>query len=195
MDEFEIMRQQLASMKQQLDTQKIVNKELMCKVMKAKTSWLNRLVKAEFFIIPVAFLILLAICHYYGISQWYSISFLVVGGIDAILDIRTVRIPSEIFSSYSIIDLKKFMSRQKKGRFTQTCIGTAFCVVWLMLFFYSLSTSAASPQCDDPAMDAGIFGGIIGVIVSGIAIVIIYRKIQRTNDEIMNEIDKFENED
>lgn len=194
MDEFEIMRQQLASMKQQLDTQKIVNKELMYKVMKSKTSWLNRLVNAGFFIIPVTFIILLAICNYYGLSQWYSISFLICGSIDALLDFRTVRIPSDIFSYYSIKELKKFMVRQKKERFIQTCIGGSFSVIWLLLFLFSLQTSAASEPYDESVKVACIFGCIIGVIAALIAIVILYKKIQRTNDEVLNEIGKFEND-
>lgn len=193
MDEFEIMRQQLASMKQ-LGTQKIVNKELMCKVMKSKSSWLNHIVKAEFLIIPVAFLFIMAICHYYDISQWFSITFLVCGTIDAIMDIRTVRIPSDILGSYSMIELKKFLVRQKKERFIQTCVGGAFSVIWLLLFIYSMGTSADTHVYDRVIKVAGIIGGIMGATVASTVITIIYKKMQRTNDEILNEIGKFENE-
>lgn len=194
MDEFEIMRQQLAAMKRQLDTQKTVNRELMRKVMKSKTSWMNRLVKAEFFIIPVASLLIFAICQSYGISQWFTITFLVCGIIDALLDIRTVRIPSDIFSTYSIINLKKFMARQKKERLIQTCISGAFCAIWIMLFFYSYITADVSPLSDESAKHTGIVGGFIGLTVATIVIAIVYKKMQRTNDEILNEIGKFEND-
>lgn len=194
MDEFEIMRQQLASMKQQLDTQKIVNKNLMCKVMKAKASWINRLVSAEFVILPIAFLLIWVICHFHHLSQWYSITFLVCGGIDVILDMRTLRIPPRIFSSYSIIDLKKFMARRKKELFIQTCCGGAFSVIWIMLFLYSLATSEVSQLYDEPVKDAGIISGIIGGAAALIIIAVVYRKIQCTNREILNEVGKFEND-
>lgn len=199
MDEFEIMRQQLASMKQQLDTQKIVNNDLMRKVMRSKASWMNKFVKAELIAMPFIYLLVVGICFSYGVSQWYSFAFLVFGGIDAILDIRTVRIPIELFSSSSILGLKKFLLRQKRERFAQTCISGAVALVWLILLVYAMITSGNSlfpgNEIWESAKNGGIVGGIVGGIIGLIVIIVLYSKMQRTNDRILADIEQIENEE
>ena len=90
MDEFEIMREQLAAMKQQLDSQHIINESLMRKVMHGKASWMNRFVTAELIALPFIYLLFVGICSVYNISQWFSFAYLILGGLDALLDMRTV---------------------------------------------------------------------------------------------------------
>ncbi|MDE6341030.1 MAG: hypothetical protein K2K93_01810, partial [Muribaculaceae bacterium] len=92
MEELEIMRRQLASMKEQLRSQHIVNESLMRKVMKGKASWMNTLVKAEIICVPITWILLAAICAFYGISQWYASLFLIMSVIDTYIDWYTVRI-------------------------------------------------------------------------------------------------------
>ena len=52
MEELEIMRMQLDALKQQLDTQEIINRDLLRKIMRRKASWLNRLVNFETIALP-----------------------------------------------------------------------------------------------------------------------------------------------
>ena len=195
MDEFEIMRQQLASMKQQLDTQQIVNHDLMRKVMRAKASWMNILVTAELIILPFLYLFIAGLCHSSGISQWYSFAFLILGGADAILDIRTVRIPTTLFSSSSILNLRKFLVRQKRERFIQTIFSSTLCVVWFSLFVIAIFSSG-NPAIAAPVpkvVQAVILSA--GIILSVIIIATLYRKMQRTNDRILADIATLESED
>lgn len=196
MDEFEIMRKQLESMKQQLDTQQIVNNKLMYKVMRDKASWMNRFVKAELITFPFVYMLFVGICYVYGISQWYSFALLICGGIDAALDMRTVSIPSDLFSSSSILGLRKFLVRQKKERFIQTCTSGTLCVIWLILFLSAITTtnSPLFPDNDiwNSAMTGGRIGGIIGAIIGLIVMIVLYRKMQRTNDQILTDIDELE---
>ncbi len=198
MEELDIMRRQLAEMKQMLDTQQIINNELMNKVMRSKASWLNRFVKAELILIPLVYLLFVAICHYYGISQWYAFTVLVFGGIDTLIDIRTVRIPAGLFSTSSILDLKKFLLRQKRERFIQTCISGTTCVIWLILFCYAMFTSNSTEFTNNDiwqgARIGGIVGSIIGAVIGIIAFVIIYRKMQSTNDAIIKDINELQQE-
>lgn len=199
MDEFEVMRRQLATMKQQLDSQQIINKELMRKVMKAKASWLNLLVKAELIALPFIYLLFVGICYAYGISQWYSFTFLICASIDTLFDLRTIRIPSRLFSSSSILDLRKFLIRQKRERFFQTTISGTCCVIWLILFVCAMTASNSTlfPDNDlwEAALAGGLAGGIIGAIAGVIVIVVLYRKMQRTNDRILADIDILEKEE
>lgn len=201
MDEFEIMRQQLAAVKLRLDTQQIINKDLMHRVMRGKASWLNIFVTAELIAMPFIYLLFVIICDIFDISQWYSFTFLICGGIDALLDIRTVRIPAKLFSSSSILSLKKFLVRQKKERFIQTCISGACCVIWLILFILAMSVSSSSvghsPDSGfrEALLTGGLAGAIIGVVAGIVIIVILYRKMQRTNDQILADINQLESEE
>lgn len=199
MDEFEEMRNQLATMKSQLDTQQIINKELMKKVMKAKASWMNLLVKAELISLPFVYLLFVMICHVYGMSQWYSFSFLVCAAIDTVLDFRTIRIPPHLFSSSSILELRKFLVRQKRERFIQTTISGTICVIWIIVFVCAMTASNSTlfPDNDirEAALAGGLAGGAIGAIVGIIVIIFLYRKMQRTTDQILADIDTLEKEE
>ena len=196
MDELEEMRQQMALIKSQLDTQQIVNQQLMCKVMRNKASWMNILVNTELIAMPFIYLLIAGICYGYGISQWYSFLFLIFGGLDAVFDIRTVRIPDNLFSSSSILSLKKFLIRQKKERLIQTCVSGVLCVIWLVLFLCAIGNSRNPFFLENglwnPIMAGGFIGGIIGVVIALIVIVILFRKMQRTNDRILADIEELE---
>ena len=72
MEDLEIMRQQLAELKRRLDTQQIVNKGLLRKLMRRKASWLNRLVIVEIASLPFIYLIFAVTCYAAGISQWFA---------------------------------------------------------------------------------------------------------------------------
>ncbi len=197
MEDLEIMREQLAAVKRKLDTQQIINKELMRKVMRNKAAWLNKLVTGEMIALPVVFILFAILCAIYDISQWYAISFLVIAGIDSALDRRTVRIPSHMFSEASIFDLKRLLIRQKKERFIQTCIALPVCLVWLGAFL-TAAASKTAPSISDDTLQAfrtgGVFGGIVGGIIGAIAAVILYRDIRRTNDNLLNDIQDLEKE-
>lgn len=198
MDEFEEMRQQLASMKSQLDTQAIVNKDLMRNIMRHKASWLNVLVTSELIIMPFVYLLVVGLCYAYGVSQWFSFVFLILGSIDAILDIRTVRIPKKLFSAATIVDLKKFLVRQKKERFVQMCISSSLAILWFILLFSAMVASNKGQFATDNAWNAartgGIVGGIIGIIAAIAVIILLFRKMQTTNDAIIADINELEKE-
>lgn len=191
MDELEIMRQQLAAMKHSLDSQQIVNRQLMRKVMRSKASWLNRFVNVEIILIPVVYILIAAICAAYDISQWFSGTFLIFGAIDTALDWRTVRIPPRMFSDSSIIDLGKFLMRQKKERMIQTCVMYPLTLIWLIAFVSAMLVSTDMSFAGDylaAARQGGIIGGIIGGLIGLVVIVIIFRKMQHTNDTLLSDL-------
>lgn len=197
MEELEIMRQQLTSMKQQLDTQKIIHKDLLRKIMRGKASWLNKFVYIELLTLPLIYLLLLIICGGYGISHWYATSFIILGILDVAFDWRTVRIPSKLFGTSTILGLKKFLLRQMKERFIQTCIGLPLAIIWLIAFFMAIVASMDINASDDimrAARTGGVAGGIAGGIIGAIVVIILYKRIQRTNTNLLNDIRELEND-
>lgn len=195
MEELEIMRRQLAEMKECLDTQKIVNDSLLRKVMKSDASWLNKYVIAQFILLPVVYLIFAGVSASLGISQWYAFIYLVLAMIDSTLDWRTVRIPPSLFSTRSLVDLRRRLIRQKRERFIQMCVMLPLAIVWVVAFFMAMYSATVSGKLDEDmqfvaygGLAGGIFGGVVGFIV----VVIIYRKMQGTNDSLLEDLNEFE---
>lgn len=167
----------------------------MRKVMRGNASWMNVLVKSEFVILPLIFLLLVGLCYVYGISQWYSFTFLIFGSIDAVLDLRTIRIPNSLFSSTPVIEIKRYLVRQKKERFIQTCIMGVLSIVWLSLFINAVCCTNLFFFSDKSTDMVDVVGLIFaGIGVSLIVIIILYKKMQRTNDRILADIDELEKE-
>lgn len=201
MEELEMMRIQLDALKQQLDTQQIINKDLLRKIMRRKASWLNRFVNFEIVALPLTYLLFVGISVFYGISQWYAFLFLVFGAIDTAFDWRAVRIPPSMFGTASILDLKRLLLRQKKMRFVQTCIGAPLAIIWIAAFFYEMLTHSFQTIPHEIMHNAssyisvgGLTGAFIGIITGVITIIIIYHKMQHTNDDLLRDIHDLEND-
>lgn len=197
MEELEMMRIQLDALKQQLDTQQIINKDLLRKIMRRKASWLNKLVNFETISLPFIYLLFVSISAAYGISQWYAFIFLVFGAIDTALDWRAIRIPPSLFGTASILDLKKLLLKQKKIRFIQTCIGAPIGIIWMIGFFSQVlihSIMTLPPEISSEAKLSGTIITLGATAVGVIIIIILYRMMQRTNDELLRDIHDLEND-
>ena len=197
MDELEIMREQLAAMKQKLDTQQIINSRLMRNVMRGKALWLNKLVNVEIILLPFLYLFFVGMCALLDISQWYSFSYLVLSAVDVYFDLRTIRIPARMFGESSILDLKKYLLRQKRERFVQVCVATPAVVVWLVLLSMEMlgktAVIAEGRSVGYAAGIGGVVGGVVGAVAGIVVIVILYRKMQGTNDDLLRDINNLEN--
>lgn len=196
MDELEIMRQQLLVMKQRLDTQQIINSELMRRVMRSKASWLNKFVITEIILLPFLFLFILGFCDGAEISTWYAYAYLVLAGIDVVLDYKTVRIAPKKFGESSILELKKYLLKQKHQRFVQTLVATPLAIAWMVLFILDLYGSplfGSTNGGDEKSMlFPALITGFIGITLGVIIIIVLYKKIQSTNDELLRDIQNLE---
>lgn len=188
MDELNILKEEMAVLKRNLDKEQIVNDKLLRTVMRQQSSWLNTFVKVELILLPFTYLIFASACAFFKISQWYALSFLILGLIDSIMDLRTFRISPKIFSTCSMIELQNLLIKQKRERFIQTCIGLPLALIWLLLFAMAIFNDCSGSLLSYPGLIGGIIGGIIGFAV----VVIVYRKAQKTNDSIVDEIKDLE---
>ncbi|MDE5870041.1 MAG: hypothetical protein K2H18_07395 [Muribaculaceae bacterium] len=198
MDNLEIMRQQLSSLKEQLDTQKIINKELMSKVMRNKASWLNVFVNIEIVTLPIIYFIVAGASSALGISQWYGEILLFFATVDVILDWYLIRISPKKFSKLSIIELKRFLYKQKKYRLIQTIVMAPISVIWVIAFFRAFfSKLYIFPMAEIPtSIKAGFWICLAAAIVASIIVVIVlFKKMQRTNDALISDITELEREE
>ena len=188
MDELNILKEEMAALKRSLDKEKIVNDKLMRTVMRQKSSWLNTFVKVEFILLPILYLMFAGICAFFHVSQWYAVALLVLSLIDVLVDMRTFRISPKVFSTHSMLEVRRLLVKQKKERFIHLCVSFPLAVIWL-IFTLNAIANATDPHATDHAINfAGGIGGLIGGIVGGIIVLVIYRKAQKTNDFIIDEI-------
>lgn len=194
MDELEKLRVEMDALKRNLDKQQIVNKDLMRTVMKQRASWLNNLVIGEIVLLPVLFIMFMAMCVGLHVSVWFAVALLVIGGIDTAFDWRTLRISPRLISTSSIMQLRRTLVKQKKQRFWQTVIGTVLTIIWLILFASAALHADGLAEEDHLINFGGAIGGVFGGIFGGIAVVWIYKKAQKTNDDILSDLDEIEEE-
>lgn len=187
MEDLDILKQEMAELKRNLDKEQIVNDRLLRTVMRQKASWLNRFVTVEFITLPLLYLMFVGICAFFHISQWYAFSLLILSVLDVAADMRTFRISPKVFSTCSLLEVRKLLIKQKKERFIHVCIALPLAIVWIMLFSYAVF-KATSPLAEDHALNfAGAIGGIIGAIIGAVVVIVIYRKAQRTNDNLLSD--------
>lgn len=192
MDELEKLRVEMDALKRNLDKQQIVNKDLMRTVMKQRASWLNNLVIGEIVLLPVLFIMFMAMCVGMHVSVWFAVALLVIGGIDTAFDWRTLRISPRLISTSSIMQLRRTLVKQKKQRFWQTVIGTVLAIIWLILFASAALHADGLAEEDHLINFGGAIAGVFGGIFGGIAVVWIYKKAQKTNDDILSDLDEIE---
>ncbi|MDE6632566.1 MAG: hypothetical protein K2K23_06170 [Muribaculaceae bacterium] len=184
MDELNILKEEMAALKRNLDKEQIVNEKLMRTVMRQRASWLNAFVLFEFIMLPLLYLIFAVACAIFGISQWYAFAFVILGLVDAIVDLRTFRINPKIFSTCSMMEVRKILIKQKKERFVHLCVALPLALIWLLFFAMAVFNDGDSRSISY----AGLWGGCIGGIIGAIIVIIIYRKAQKTNDTIVDDI-------
>lgn len=178
----------MAELKRNLDKEQIVNEKLLRTVMRQRASWLNKFVTAEFIMLPILYLMFAGICAYFHVSQWYAVTLLVFSIIDVVLDMRTFRISPKVFSTCTMLEVRRLLIKQKKERFVHMCVSLPLSLVWLILMLSAIA-NASDPLATDHTLNfAGVIGGVIGGIVGGIVVILIYRKAQRTNDTLISDI-------
>lgn len=195
MDELDILRQQMNSLKKNLDKSRIVTRELLISVMKQKVSWINILVRSEFVIIPFAVLIFLGMSSSIGISVWIAITFGIFALVDSIIDLKTTLIPTKEITNSDMMALRHKLIRQKQMRKIQFMITVPLCILWLIWFWtdYWLSsggyTLSTMPRTHLVAL---VLSVVFFILVCVIITVFLYWKMQRTNDTLIGHIDEYD---
>lgn len=190
MDELEIMRRQLAEMKTSLDSQQIVTHDLMRRVMRGRASWLNTFFTGEVIALPITVIMIGAICAGFGVSMWITAVYAVMAAVDVAVDYRTMRIPPRVIGNYSVVELRRFLIRQKRERRIQLWISGPLCVLWVLWLVLSLISRTTFDIGGDPvevSRIGGVIGGVIGAVAGIIVVIVIYRKQQRTNDDLIDD--------
>lgn len=194
-NELEIMRSQMASFKKQLEQQEIINSRIMAESMKKKFSWIKKIIIGEIILIPIFLYLVFAAKYYFNLSWWSVVTFVILLLCDiwCDYDINMRAIKDSDYSHDNLIDTIEKLVKMKQRRAKQTVImltATIVMSIWLLIEigFHLIAINA------DTGMWFRFYGGGTGAFI-GVAVAWwIYRKMQKTNDEMIKQIEEISKE-
>ena len=187
MQELEQMREQMNILKEKLDKQEIVNEQMLRYTMKSRMSWINKYRWFALLSLPMLFS--------GTISGWLYSFTIVMVAVSAIIDFIINRVSDNSIMNGNLLELSQKLVNMKRKRRIQTIVGLIVVCLWFLWLLLEIRNSASG---SDPAFQqfttammigAGI-GGVIGLTVA----LIIYFKMQRTNDELIRQLDEMTKE-
>lgn len=194
-NELEIMRSQMASFKKQLEQQEIINSRIMAESMKKKFSWIKKMIIGEIILIPIFLYLAFAAKYYLDLSWWSTSTFIILLLCDVWCDydINMRAIKNSDYSRDNLVNTMEKLLRMKQRRTKQaaimliTLIGL---IIWLSIeiSLHLISINAATRMWG--VFYGGVVGGVIGIAVSWW----IYCKMQKTNDEMIKQIEEISKE-
>lgn len=194
-NELEIMRSQMASFKKQLEQQEIINSRIMSESMKKKFSWIKKMIIGEIILIPIFLYLAFAAKYNFNLSWWSISTFVILLLCDVWCDydINMRAIKDSDYSRDNLIDTIEKLLRMKQRRTKQAAI-MLITLIGLIIWFsieislHLISINAATRMWG--VFYGGVVGGVIGIAVSWW----IYCKMQKTNDEMIKQIEEISKE-
>lgn len=194
-NELEIMRSQMASFKKQLEQQEIINSRIMAESMKKKFSWIKKMIIGEIILIPIFLYLAFAAKYYLDLSWWSTSTFIILLLCDVWCDydINMRAIKNSDYSRDNLVNTMEKLLRMKQRRTKQTAIMLIALIGLIIWFSIEISLHLMSIDADTGMWDVfygGVVGGVIGIAFSWW----IYRKMQKTNDEMIKHIEEISKE-
>ena len=192
--ELELMRSQMEDFKAQLDKQKIVNEKMIIGSMKKSMSWIKRFVYFECCLVPIIAVSWFAIKEY-AILSWLNYAFLmtmIIVSVIADYRINVSAISDADYSRDNLVSTIKKLTRMKRLRSIEMMIEVPVLVVWLLWSCIEawMYMPADAPDFVRAAVYGGMVGGVIGAVCGLIFAFRIFLKMQRTNDEVISQINE-----
>lgn len=193
-NELEQMRLQMEEFKAQLHNQKIVNEKLIISSMKSGMSWIKKYVIFEICIIPIVALMWLVIKEAAGLS-WYSYCTLILFMIaDVVFDYRiNVSAMSDAdYNHNNLVTTATKLVRMKTLRYKGMLVSLPLTVALFVWMFIEavMNFNANGSDFMLGAYYGGLLGGVIGLPLGLGFAFHIYSKMQKTNNEIISQINE-----
>lgn len=193
-NELEVLRSQMEDFKAQLNQQKIVNEKLIIRSMKKSMSWIKKFIYFEFCLIPVIAIMWLGIKEFAHLSWYNYLCMVTVVVLDVIADYRIniSALSDEDYSRNNLVTTISKLTRMKRQRSMQMILFMPAIVVWLLWSGMEAWTAlpADAPDFVRGAIYGGLVGGVIGGVVGLVVAFRIFFKMQRTNDEVISQINE-----
>lgn len=187
-DELEVMREQLVLLNKKLEDQTLVNDRLVREAMKSKMSWIKGYVWGEVVLVP--FLIcFLFVFPFYSIVSYGPVVFMSVMLVVAVVsDFKINMIDDKAFVDGNLAETAQRLIKMKRQRIVYEIFMLPFLAIWLIWLSYDIYNHIPAEGVMRSALTGGLVGAAIGGVVGTICGLLVLRKMQRTNSEIIHEI-------
>lgn len=194
MNDLSEIRSGMQALKDSLPSTGLISDAALRQAMRKKSNWLSRVVVAEIIALPIISLLFLGMAILTGMNIWCIIVVIALAVPDVILDTRTFSVSKQWIQDESLLSLSKKLARQKVERQYQTIIGTVLAIPWLSWFCYEFLKHCAPFINPEEFLINWIVITGVALLVALTVIIIVYKKAQHTNDEMLRALRAFESE-
>ena len=181
------MKEQLSILTKKLEKETIVNDRLMRRATKEKISKMQRraLIKGIFIGLCIPYVI--GVFQFIGLSFWLCGFTVLILLIALYCDYRIHRnIHSDEAMYGNLLDVRKKVLRIKQAYKDWLKFSIPILAIWLVCFWYETF------QLPDIPKESFYIGSILGGIIGGIIGTVQYKKMQRSADEILEQIEEMQ---
>lgn len=182
------LKQQFALLTQRLESQPINNDKLLKTVIGNRMKWI-----AKYVYLKIALFFPLAALLYYYFYQrgMISLTFLVLTLLLCVLELYFDTVINHIrgkgWLEKDLLTSRQLLVKMKQRRTQLILAEIPISIVWVLVFFFEI----ISYQPDNPAYAVAMGIGIgIGALAGAVIAYLVFKKMQRINDELLREIDQ-----
>lgn len=186
----EEMRRQMAILQEKLDNETIVNERLLRESMKHNYSSINRYLSVEATILmPIIIIAFPALALIFHLSWGPVIAVILLCLADVIFDYKVNHIKDKAFMGDNLIPTALRLQRAKRLTVLQMMVSLPLMILWFAWFIIDFFQSI---DYQDELLTAsaygGIVGGCIGLVCGLIFAIQLYRKQQKTRQQVIDQI-------
>ena len=187
-NELDDLRQQLNAIKNKVEQDGRVNEELVMKVLQDKMKSVHRTI-CKVAAMGIAVIPIYIMMKYQVGLSWPLVIFTIVMLLGFItFDYLINRIDVKHMGD-DLVETARKLSQMKKNRSISQKVGLALCIPWLVWFGYEFYQHNLETFGEQTALATFLPIGI-GAIVGALIGISVYRKMQRANDEMIDQINE-----
>lgn len=184
MDHMEELKQQFAILTDKLESQEINNERLLRTVMKTKMKSINKYYYWLFFLgLPIIILCFQTFYCKGQVSLLFYVSTVLLAVLDTICGMVINKMGNNQWQEADLLTARQTLVQMKQRRKKGEIISIPLGIIWLSFFVLEVFRSSANAFM---LSTFAVIGGLLGLGIGLLA----YRKMQRTNDELIREIDQ-----
>ena len=186
--ELDDLRRQINDLKNKVDQQGRLNEDLIKKAIQGKMRSVHHI------IIVLAILALFSIPLYISLEyqlglSWPLVIFTIVSLLASVTSDYFINRMDVSHMGDDLVETANKLVKMKKNRILGQRIGIGVAILWLIWFCYEYYVKNLS-QASIEAAWGGVIGILVGALIGGIIGVHLFNKMQRANDEIIDQINE-----
>ena len=184
MNHMEELKQQFAILTDKLESQEINNERLLRTVMKTKMKNINKYYYWVLFLgLPVIVLCFQSLYNEGQVSLLFYVSTVLIAALDIIVEMVINKTGNNQWQEADLLTARQTLVQMKQRRKKVEIISIPLVMIWLSFFVLEVFRSTTDALM---LSSLAVIGGMVGLGMGLLA----YRDMQRTNDELIQEIDQ-----